>query len=214
MRNLIIIGAGGHGKVIAETAALCGVWKEINFLDDRYPNIRRVLNWEVIGKCSRILECFGEYSHAFVAIGLNSDRMNVFREIKKIGYKIPNIIHPFSYVSESVNFGEGNVVIANTVINSGTVVGDACIINTGATVDHDCILRSGVHVSPGAHLGGEVSVGNNSWIGIGSSIIQGISIGKNAIVGAGAVVIRDIPDNVIAVGIPAHFTPNLKSYPC
>ena len=203
MSGLLIVGAGGHGKVVADTAQKMGFWEKIAFLDDHYPNIHTVMNWPVIGNTQNSLPLQNEYSSLIVAIGSNILRTELICLYRAEGFVIPTIIHPGAHVSDSANIGEGTVIFANAVVNAASVIGTGCIINTAATVDHDCCLNNGVHVSPGAHLAGGVFVGHHTWIGIGACIIQGISLGDSVVVGAGAVVVNNFPDNVTIVGNPA-----------
>lgn len=138
------------------------------------------------------------------AIGDNQARRRLWEKLKKLGYELACAIHPSAQIAGDVSIGPGTVIMANTAINSGTEVGVNAIINTGATIDHDCVIEDYVHISPGAHLGGNVRTGELAHIGIGVSVIQGIKIGESAIIGAGAAVIDDIPDNVTAMGVPAR----------
>lgn len=202
MPGLLIVGAGGHGKVVADTARNTKRWEKIAFIDDQYPNCS-LINWPVIGNTHSTLNLRDEYPSLIVAIGDNVLRTELINRYKAEGFNIPVIIHPTAYVSESVFIGEGTVIFANAVINADAKLGVGCIINTAATIDHECKLNKGVHVSPGAHLAGSVTVGKYSWIGIGACVIQNIFLGNGVMVGAGAVVINSFPDNVTIIGTPA-----------
>lgn len=202
MKRLVIVGAGGHGKVVADAAEAMRKWSEIVFVDTKYPHLKSCSHWSVVGNdgCLDRLACDAEF---IVAIGSNAIRGSVHSTLVSKGLKIATIIHPRSYVSAYCQIGSGSVVFAGAVINVDCRIGEATIINTGATVDHDCIIGDSTHISPGAHLAGEVSVGVGTWIGIGASVIQQINIGDRVTVGAGAIVVSDISDGVTAVGIPA-----------
>ena len=188
MKRLIIIGAGGHGRVVEDASNLDCV-----FLDDN-PKLEGV-----VGSIDQLNQIQKDGDMVVVAIGNNKTRMDILRKFDKA----ITVIHPSAVISESSTVGCGTVVFANVVINPNSTIGRGCILNTSSTVDHDCILGDGVHISPGAHLGGNVVVGDCSWIGIGASVKHGVSIGKNVIVGAGAAVVKDIPDGVTVVGVPA-----------
>ena len=188
MKRLIIIGAGGHGRVVEDASNLDCV-----FLDDN-PKLEGV-----IGSINQLEQIKEKGEAIIVGIGDNKIRMEMLSKIQEVA----TIIHPTAVISESAMVGCGTVVFANVVINPNSTIGRGCILNTASTVDHDCILGDGVHISPGAHLGGNVVVGDCSWIGIGASVKHGVSIGKNVIVGAGAAVVKDIPDGVTVVGVPA-----------
>jgi len=205
MSALLIVGAGGHGKVVAETAELLNRWDSIVFADDKFPELVNIGKWPIVSRVSFFdLEKKG-FTDFVVAVGNNNTRLQIQRGLLGSGLSPVSITHPSSIISPTVKLGGGTVVFANAVVNADTVVGDACIINTAASVDHDCVLGDGVHISPGARLAGEVRVGNGSWLGIGASVIQCINIGQNVVVGAGAAVVSDIPDGVIAKGVPARY---------
>lgn len=210
--KLLIIGAGGHGKVVADIASLSNEWKEIVFLDDTKVGTK-VNGYDVIGRVEDYKTLLGEFSHAFVAIGDNKTRMHIFEKLEDYGYDMPVLIHPFSYVCKNASIDSGTLVVAGAVVNANAVIGKGCIINTNCSVDHDCRLGSGVHISPGAHLGGTVIIGDNSWICIGATVIHDITIGYNVIVAGGATVINDIEDSVMVACIPARTIKNMSLLP-
>jgi sugar O-acyltransferase (sialic acid O-acetyltransferase NeuD family) len=203
-RGLLIVGAGGHGQVVAEAAKLMGRWEPIAFLDDRHPALQMNGSWPVLGTAEQALEFLHTYPDLAVAIGENERRVRLLRKFAKLGFNLPCIVHPSAALSESAKVEAGTVILAQSAINVGAVIGWGGIINTGATVDHDCRLGEGVHMSPGAHLAGGVSVGRYSWIGIGAAVIQEISIGERVMVGAGAAVVRDVRDGTTVTGVPAR----------
>ncbi|HWR45830.1 acetyltransferase [Sporomusa sp.] len=204
MTCLLILGAGGHGVVLAETAEETGLWDKIAFLDDKYPSISTVAGWSVIGKVEMAIDLVDQYFDAAIGIGDNLTRAKLLYQVKQFGYRLPVIVHPSAYISKSAELGEGTVVFAQAAVNARAKIGCGSIINTGATVDHDCELAQGVHISPGAHVAGEVKVGEFSWMGVGASVIPRIEIGKNVLVGAGSVIIRNISDGVVVVGNPGR----------
>jgi sugar O-acyltransferase (sialic acid O-acetyltransferase NeuD family) len=188
MKRLIVIGAGGHGRVVADAAD-----QPVVFLDD---------NLEldgVVGSINQLEQIKEKGDAIIVAIGDNKIRMEILSKCENTA----TIIHPSAVISESATVGCGTVVFANVVINPNSTIGRGCILNTSSTVDHDCVLGDGVHISPGAHLGGNVTVGDCTWVGIGASIKHGTTLGKNVMVGAGAAVVNDVPDGVTVVGVPA-----------
>jgi len=202
-RQLAILGASGHGKVVGDIALLTG-WHEVAFFDDAWSSQSTVGPWSVKGDSECLLEQCAMYDGIAVAIGDNQTRLEKLRLFEQQGVELVTLIHPSAVLSCHACVGKGSVLCAGAVISPFTRVGNGCIINTGATVDHDCIIADGVHVSPGAHLGGSVRVGTASWIGIGACVKQNICIGESSIVGMGAVVIRDVLAGVIVVGNPAH----------
>jgi len=202
MKRLAILGASGHGKVVADIAECCG-WEEIVFFDDAFLRKTTLEGWSIVGNTQVFLSSMNDYDGCIVAIGNNLTRLDKARYLISSGAPIISLIHPTSVVSKYSSIEQGSVVMANAVINSFSKIGLACIVNTSATIDHDCELMEAVHIGPGAHLAGSVKVKECTWIGIGASINQCVSIGKNVIIGAGSVVINDIPDDVLAVGIPS-----------
>jgi sugar O-acyltransferase (sialic acid O-acetyltransferase NeuD family) len=202
VRNLLIAGAGGHGKVVAEAATDSGGWEKIAFADDRFPGLTSVYDWPVLGRIAQIPEFLGDYADLAVAVGDNFLRLEWLSQFQSLGFQVPVIIHPRAYVGRHVALKPGTVILAKAVINIGTRIGRGCIINTAAVVEHDCELGEGVHVSPGANVAGGVCIGDCSWIGIGASIIPEVRVGKQVTVGAGAAIIRDIPDGLTVVGVP------------
>jgi sugar O-acyltransferase (sialic acid O-acetyltransferase NeuD family) len=198
--KLLIIGASGHGKVIADIALKMNKWESIAFLDDD-ENIKQSMNIEVIGKSSDVTKHIQDYD-IFVAIGNNTTRERIQKNLEKLGASIPVLVHPGATIGKQVEIGFGTAVMAGVVINCCTRIGKGCIINTGATIDHDNIVEDYVHISPGANLAGTVKVGKGTWIGIGSVVSNNISIVSNCKIGAGAVVVRDIDEVGIYVGVP------------
>ena len=203
MTGLLIIGAGGHGKVVADSALEQGDWARIAFLDDLYPELTEVLGWPVLGKVSDAERFLDDYPDTVIAIGKNQRRMELIESVRELGFGLPVICHPSAVISRSAAISPACVLFANSIVNTGARLGKGCIVNTGASVDHDCMLADVVHISPGAHLGGAVQVGRASWIGIGACIRELTVIGERVMVGAGAAVVGDVPDGVIVTGVPA-----------
>jgi sugar O-acyltransferase (sialic acid O-acetyltransferase NeuD family) len=202
-KRLAILGASGHGKVVAD-AALMGGWDEVVFFDDAWPQLTEVEVWQVVGNTRQLIDRAVRIDGAVVAIGNNVIRLEKQYELEKTGVQLVTIIHPTAVVSSFSEIGKGSVVFAGAVINAFATIGCACIINTSSTIDHDCLLADGVHISPGAHVAGMVTIGQAAWIGIGASVKHCIHIGDNVLVGAGAVVVNDIESGLTVVGVPAR----------
>lgn len=202
MKRLAILGASGHGKVVADCAE-CAGWGEIVFFDDEWPKCSVNGKWDVTGDTNALIKDNTQYDGVIVAIGNNEIRIEKQHELQKRNVNFVSIIHPSSLISKYVEIGIGSVVMAGSIVNIDTSLGDGCIVNTGSSIDHDCVIGDGVHISPGAHLAGGVVVGDCSWIGIGSSVREQIKIGERTVVGAGSVVIKNLPATAIAYGNPA-----------
>lgn len=196
--KVVIIGASGHGKVIADIILKSGD-EVVGFLDDN-PNLTEsFIGFPALGKVADAI-IYQEYKFV-VAIGNADIREKIVNELEVEWY---TAIHPNAVISSiGVEIGEGTVVMANAVINSDAKIGKHCIINTGAIVEHDNFLGDFVHVSVGAKLAGAVRIGRKSWVGIGSQIIQCKTICDEVIIGAGATVISDIQEKGTYVGVPA-----------
>jgi sugar O-acyltransferase (sialic acid O-acetyltransferase NeuD family) len=202
--NLIaLLGASGHGKVVADVAERLGM--QVHFYDDAWPTVSYLGGrWAVHGDCERLRTNSSNYEGIVVSIGSCRVRLDLQAHLRSSGAKFMTLIHPHACVSRYSRLGLGSVVMAGAVVNADTEIGAACIVNTGATVDHDCVVGDGVHIAPGAHLSGNVSVSAGSWIGVGACIKQGIKIGAEAVIGAGAVVVKDVPNGVTVFGNPAR----------
>lgn len=209
MSKLLVLGSGGHAKVVAELAVASGHASDICFLDDRYLDTTQtalILGCPIVGPLDFVFDkaCLEKYPKAVVAIGNATIRLRWIRSLISLGYSLPTLVHPTAFVSPSAQIGPASVVFAHVAVQAQASIGMGVILNTGCSVDHDSRLGDAVHVCPGARLAGEVHVGERSWIGIGASIIQQIRIGADVVIGAGAAVITDLPDGITAVGVPAH----------
>lgn len=209
MSGLLILGSGGHSKVVAETAIASGLASNVAFLDDRYKSLDAclsVLGCPVIGPLELSLQADirSQFDAAVVAIGHAAIRLHWISHLQEAGYYLPPLIHPTAWVSPSAQLGPASVVLAHAAVQAEASIGTGAILNTGCSVDHDAYLADGVHLCPGSRLAGEVKVGVRSWIGIGASVIQKVCIGSDVTVGAGAAVVRDVPNKVTVVGVPAR----------
>lgn len=202
--NIVVIGNGGHSKVVQDVIKATSKYEILAILDDNFSNVVYENNccYGPISFVSKLLE----ENDAFfvVAIGANDVRKQIVTQTQIPYEYFVNVIHPSAIISPKVNLGKGIVVMPNAVVNADTVIGDHVIVNSGAIVEHDNILEDYVHISPNATLTGNVTVGQGSQIGAGATLIPGISVGKWSVVGAGATVIRDLPSNCKAVGSPAR----------
>ena len=203
MRRLALLGASGHGKVVAD-AALAGGWDAVEFFDDAWPQLQGNGPWFVTGDSTTLMARLREFQGVIVSIGDCAVRRDKHLALQAAGAPLVTVVHPAAAVSPHAVLGAGTVVMAGAVVNIDAVVGQAGIINTGATVDHDCHLGDAVHICPGVHLSGNVQVGHGSWVGVGAAVKQGMILGERVMVGAGAVVVQAVPDGITVVGNPAR----------
>lgn len=189
MKRLLIVGAGGHGKVAADIAMKMEQWEEIAFIDDNFPEKRKCLDFEVIGDSSFLLN--QKKQDVFVAIGDNKIRETVTNELSSDCNTV-TLIHPSAIIGHHVTIGRGSMIGANAVINTDTRIGEGVIVNTGTIIEHENIIDCFVHLSPNVVTGGQVSIGERTWVGLNTSIINNISIGSDIIIGAGSLVLRDV----------------------
>lgn len=197
MKRLIIIGASGQGKVVADIAKLIG-YKDIVFLDNN-TEINECEGVPVMGPDTLAAELDGEL---FIAVGNSAIRERLMdRNSERV---FPVLIHPKAVVAEDVTIGSGSVVMAGAVINPGAIIGRGAIVNTSSSIDHDCVLGDYVHVAVGAHLCGTVIVGNKTWIGAGAIISNNVNLCEECTIGAGAVVIKDLDIPGTYIGVPAE----------
>lgn len=196
MNRLIIIGASGHGSVVADIARLNG-YEDIVFLDDNEQK-KECAGYPVIGNSSEAPE-----GDLFVAVGSSGIRKKLIERYRE--RKQPVLIHPSAVIAGNVQVGSGSVVMAGAVINQGAVVGRGAIVNTCSSVDHDCRLGDYVHLAVGSHLCGTVTIGDGTWIGAGAIISNNLSICGGCMIGAGTVVLKNIDRSGTYVGVPARF---------
>ena len=209
MQQAIGIGAGGHAKVVIEIIKLANEYQIAGLLDSDEAKVgQEIEGARVLGDDSLMLKLYEQgIRHAFMSIGSLGDsnlRRALFEKARGIGFEMVSAIHPLAVVSQSAHLEPGPTIMALAIVNPGSQIGTNVIINTGAIVDHDCVIGNHVHVASGACLSGGVSVGDGAHIGVGAVVREGISIGRSSIVGAGAVVVRDVPDNVTVIGVPAR----------
>lgn len=203
MKNkLMIIGASGHGKVVADIAKKMNKWQSIVFLDDN-ESLKISMGIEVIGKTSDAFSHKDEFDF-FVAIGNNAAREKIQEKLEKEGMAVVSLIHPESVIGTDIEIGHGTAIMAGVVINCSSRIGKGCIVNTNATIEHDNIVEDYVHISPGVSVAGSVKIGKNTWLGIGSVVSNNVNICSGCKLGAGTVVVKDITEPGTYIGVPAR----------
>ena len=208
MVQVIGLGAGGHAKVVIEILKLNNKFDVVGLLDECGDKTgAEVGGVQVLGSDSMLPELYARgIRHAFIGVGTvgqGNRRPQLYETLRTLGFNLVTAIHPRATISGSAQIGAGPTIMAGAVINAGARIGDNVIVNTGAIIDHDCVIGDHSHIATGACLSGAVKVGEGVLVGAGAIVRQEISIGTNSVVGAGAVVVKDVPDNVVVVGVPA-----------
>ncbi len=202
---IFLFGAGGHARVVFDVVERQGRYEVVAVLDDAVRPGQVFCGVPVwSGREGFAMLAQLGVQKGLVAIGDNRDRQRVARIIADAGLSFVTAIDPSAQIGREVVIEPGTVVMPGVVVNAGTSIGEHVIVNTSCSVDHDCRVEPFAHVAPGAHLGGGCTIGRLSHVGVGASVIQGIRIGQGATIGAGAAVVSDIPDGVVAVGVPAR----------
>lgn len=191
--SVFLYGASGHAKVVMDIAQKA--YYDVPCLIDDNLNVNELAGLKVVHSAEGL-------SPIIVTIGDCQIRKRIVDKLGEREYL--SVIHPSAVKAESVKLGYGTVVMADAILNPFASVGNHCIINTGASIDHDCVIHDFVHIAPHCTLCGEVEVGEGTWVGAGTTIIQGVHVGKNCFIGAGAVVVKDIPDDSLCYGNPAR----------
>jgi UDP-N-acetylbacillosamine N-acetyltransferase len=205
-RRLLVFGCGGHGKVVADAALAAGV-DVLAFADDDPAALDRVvlgLRVVTVGLDGAAAFCKTNAADLVLALGDNRRRAHAFDKALTLGVRMATIVHPSAVVAKTASVGTGTVIFARAVVNPDCRIGDDVIVNTAASLDHDNVIGTHAHISPGAVLGGTVSVGEGTHVGIGASVRNNVAIGAWSLIGAGAAVVGDIPDDVVAYGVPAR----------
>lgn len=211
---LIIWGASGHAMVVADIVRLQGQYQIIGFLDnvstERHGT--RFCGAEILGGEEQLDRFLNQgVNHILLGFGDCDARWKLTLELQSWGFSLPVAVHPRATVAEDVVLGPGTVIMAGAVVNPGSYIGRSVIINTSASVDHECVIADAAHICPGVHLAGRVRVGTATHVGIGATVIERISIGSGSVIGAGSVVVDDIPDSVVAYGVPAKTTRRVRT---
>lgn len=202
-KNLIILAAGSHGRVIADAAVASKDWGTIAFLDDKLAG-HYVDEHEVMDTIANISKYRDAKNYFIVGVGDNLTRRKMQLKLEIEGYQLATIVHPATIISPSAIIEQGCVIMPGVVINNAARINKGCIINTSSSIDHDCRIGTFTHISPGSTLAGNVIIGQYCWLGVGSKVINNIQITDDTIVGAGAVVIDNILSPGTYTGVPTR----------
>lgn len=203
----IVVGCGGHGRVVLDILLAAGEHDVIGFVDSNAKvHGRRIDGREVFGDLSAVASLQRDHGveAAVVAIGDNGVRRSFADRCEEAGLTLVNAVHPSANIAHNVTLGRNVVIAAGALVCAHCQIGDSAILNTGCIVDHESMIGTAVHICPGARLAGRVTVESGAFVGIGATVIQCLRIGREATVGAGAVVIRDVDALATVVGVPAR----------
>ena len=205
MKKLLVVGAGGHARVVIDAARTSAAWNVCAILDDNSELWGRAIEGiTVTGRIGDWPSWLNRTDALMVALGDNRLRREIQFAVTAAGLASAVVLHRAAVVATSASVGAGTVVMAGGIINSNAKIGLGVIVNTGATIDHDCDIGDWTHIGPGVALCGDVSVGKCTLLGVGVKVIPGVRIGDRCVVGAGSVVIRDVPDDTRVAGVPAR----------
>ena len=204
--KLALWGAGGHGRVVFDAARQQGLHEVLAFIDESQKEATRHIGGiPILYGRGQLIKLRAEGIEGIViAVGDELTRAKLATIAVDAGYSLCTIVHPSAVICADVRIGAGTVVFAGAVVQTGSQIGENAIINTCSSVDHDCTIRDCAQLAPRVVLGGRVSVGELTFVGIGAAVINRISIGRNCVIGAGAAIVRDIPDHSVAYGVPAR----------
>lgn len=199
MKNIYIIGAGGHGRVILDILKVAKKKVKGFIDDDKKLKGKKVNGIPIVGSISALKRLAGKNNGFVIGIGNNSSRERFYKKAKQCGATIVNAIHPKAIIASDVIVGEGAVVMAGVVINTGSIIGNNTCINTSASVDHDNKIDDHAHIYPGARLTGGVKIGAFSYVGTAATVLPYLTVGKNVVIGPGAVVKKNVSDEAVVV---------------
>lgn len=207
MEKIVLLGGGGHASVLIELIRKLDRYEIVGILDSRLKRGLSISGVPVLGKDDLLSKLYDrDVENACISVGSvdkNDRRRSLYEKVRKLGFHIPELVHPQSIVSSESKISEGVQLMAGAIIQTNTIINCNTIINTGAIVEHDCIIGKHVHICPGAVISGGCTIGDGAFIGAGVTVIQGMKIGREALVGAGSVVVRDVPEGAVVKGSPA-----------
>jgi len=205
VRKVVVVGAGGHARMVLSLLNKLELWQIVGLLDRDLDSVDEEINgYKIVGSWNDIASAKKQADYAVIAVGDNQERKELYHLFRKANFRIPTLIHPSAYVDDSARLGDGCVVCMGVLIGAQVKIGSNSIVNSGSIVDHECELGDHIHIAPGVRLAGRITIGEGTFLGIGTSIKDKVKIGKGVVVGAGSVVVSDLPADVMAYGVPAE----------
>jgi UDP-perosamine 4-acetyltransferase len=210
-KKIVVVGAGGHAKVLADLIDADGRFRVAGATDSNpHGDAAKLSGLKILGT-DKVLPRLKSEGVRRAAVGVGASphtapRAALRRELLRLGFKLPALVHPRAIVSPLAELGDGAQVMAGAIVNAGARLGAGSVVNTGAIVEHDCAIGADAFVAPGAVLGGQVRLGAGAFVGLGAVVNPGLKIGTRAIVGSGAVVVKDVRAGATVVGVPARET--------
>lgn len=202
MEKVVIVGAGAQCKVVLDVLQSSTEYEVIGLVDTN-PE-KRIFGIPVIGDDQILPELYGKgIRHGFVAIGNNKIREKIQRSMEQMGYEMITLVSRYAVVSRHADIAAGTILMPGAVVNACARIGKGCILNTNCSVDHDCDIGDFCHIAPGCAISGTTTVSGGTFLGTGTNVIDGITIGQHCVIGSGAAVVKNIPENCLAVGVPA-----------
>jgi len=211
--DCVIIGAGGHGRVVLDIMQHEGRHEVVGFLDSNPDLHGRLMDGvEVLGPIQRLAGLKEQgVQGAIVAVGHNGTRRSFGEQVQRLGHELVSAIHPSANIANNVSMGRGVVVAAGALVCAHCQIGDGVILNTGCLVDHETMIGTACHLCPGVKIAGRVTIESGAFVGIGATVIQHVRVGHDSVIGAGAVVLKDVPPMSTVVGLPAREIKNLSN---
>ncbi len=211
--DCVIIGAGGHGRVVLDIMQHEGRHEVVGFLDSNPDLHGRLMDGvEVLGPIQRLTGLKEQgVQGAIVAVGHNGTRRSFGEQVQRLGHELVSAIHPSANIANNVSMGRGVVVAAGALVCAHCQIGDGVILNTGCLVDHETMIGTACHLCPGVKIAGRVTIESGAFVGIGATVIQHVRVGHDSVIGAGAVVLKDVPPMSTVVGLPAREIKNLSN---
>ncbi len=207
MKRIVILGGGGHARVLIDLIRVINEYEIAGILDSRLNTKDTIAGIPILGGDDMLHGLFSDgITLACIGVGSvrdNSIRKRLYEKVKQVGFSVPCLVHPKAVISDGSKICEGVQVMAGAIIQGESFICENTIINTGAIIDHDCKIGSHVHICPGTVISGGCSIGDSAFVGAGTTVIQGVKIGRNSFIAAGSVVINNIEDNKKVMGIPA-----------